>query len=331
MTEVTVVPDELSSIVGIEDMAKLSGEQKKDYYVRVCKSLGLNPLTKPLNYLQLGGRMILYALKDATDQLRRIHEISLSVISREVINGVYIVTARATMPGGRSDESTGAVFVDGLKGEMLANAYMKSETKAKRRVTLSIVGLGWLDETEVSAIPDARRVNIDTETGEIRPSPISPFGDGQRATGIPQGEESKERAEAQPQAVKLQRPYLPEMVIKGVQSRTGKGKQELAGEGKRGATVGAMETLFADKPPLERRILRHTLLNAFFGEDSSKGMTEGQCDAILAWCQETITEEEGRKTYVPDEHAIIEAQRIIEMVETSRHSPSATPEGVRDN
>jgi hypothetical protein len=39
-----------------------------------------------------------------------------------------------------------------LKGDALANALTKSETKAKRRVTLSIAGLGWLDETELETI-----------------------------------------------------------------------------------------------------------------------------------------------------------------------------------
>jgi len=35
---------------------------------------------------------------------------------------------------------------------------MKAETKAKRRVTLSIAGLGWLDETELDTIPHSRPV-----------------------------------------------------------------------------------------------------------------------------------------------------------------------------
>jgi hypothetical protein len=43
-----------------------------------------------------------------------------------------------------------------LKGDALANALMKAETKAKRRVTLSLAGLGWLDETEIASIPDVR-------------------------------------------------------------------------------------------------------------------------------------------------------------------------------
>ena len=42
-----------------------------------------------------------------------------------------------------------------LKGDALANALMKAETKAKRRVTLSIAGLGWLDETELDTIAQA--------------------------------------------------------------------------------------------------------------------------------------------------------------------------------
>jgi hypothetical protein len=56
---------------------------------------------------------------------------------------------------GRTDIARGAVNISGLKGEMLANAMMKAETKAKRRATLSICGLGLLDEVEVETIPGA--------------------------------------------------------------------------------------------------------------------------------------------------------------------------------
>jgi hypothetical protein len=48
------------------------------------------------------------------------------------------------------------VSIAGLKGDALCNALMKSETKSKRRVTLSICGLGLLDESEVGTIKDAR-------------------------------------------------------------------------------------------------------------------------------------------------------------------------------
>jgi hypothetical protein len=136
------------------DLSKLNAEQRISFYNRVCESLGLNPLTQPFAYLKLSGKEVLYAKKDATEQLRFIHGISIDPagFTREVIEGVYVVTAPASMPSGRTDVSTGAVAIDGLKGENRANAMMKAETKAKRRVTLSICGLGMLDETEVETI-----------------------------------------------------------------------------------------------------------------------------------------------------------------------------------
>jgi hypothetical protein len=79
----------------------------------------------------------------------------VKITHRETLDGVYVVTAAATDKSGRTDESTGAVNIQGLKGDALANGLMKAETKAKRRVTLSICGLGLLDETEVETIPGA--------------------------------------------------------------------------------------------------------------------------------------------------------------------------------
>jgi hypothetical protein len=139
------------------DLASLSSDERVSYYKNVCETIGLNPLTKPFDYIKLNGKLTLYARKDATDQLRNIHKVSVQITSRESIEGVYVVTARAKLPDGREDESTGAVTIGGLKGESLANAFMKAETKAKRRVTLSICGLGLLDETEVESIENAEK------------------------------------------------------------------------------------------------------------------------------------------------------------------------------
>ena len=147
------------------DLSKLSPATRVQYYNSVCESVGLNPLTKPFAYIQLNGRLTLYALKDATDQLRTARGVSIKIVSREIVDDVYVVTARATM-GSREDESTGAVALGALKGEARANALMKAETKAKRRVTLSICGLGWLDESEADSVPGARAVVVD-DRGEI--------------------------------------------------------------------------------------------------------------------------------------------------------------------
>lgn len=160
--------DIIERVVILGDLKELRPAERVDYYRKVCESVGLNPLTKPFDYISLQGRLTLYARKDATDQLRRIHHVSVSIVGRDRIEDVYVVTAHAQTPDGRADESTGAVSITNLKGDALANALMKAETKAKRRVTLSICGLGWLDETEIATIPGARPENVDTETGEIQ-------------------------------------------------------------------------------------------------------------------------------------------------------------------
>jgi hypothetical protein len=89
-----------------------------------------------------------------------LHGISIYMTNREKMGDIYIVTARAKDRTGREDESTGAVALGNLKGDALANALMKAETKAKRRVTLSVAGLGWLDETELETIPQAGRDSV---------------------------------------------------------------------------------------------------------------------------------------------------------------------------
>jgi len=146
----------IESVIAQGDLSRLTSEQRVSYYAEICNSLGLNPLTRPFEYITLNGKLVLYARKDATEQLRNLHKISVTVQSREVVSDVYVVTARATTLDGRTDESIGAVSISNLKGEGLANAFMKAETKAKRRVTLSICGLGLLDETEVETIPGAQ-------------------------------------------------------------------------------------------------------------------------------------------------------------------------------
>lgn len=152
------------------DLSKLTVPERLSYYNSICASLGLNPLTRPFEYIVLNNKLTLYARKDCTEQLRSLREISVQIMSREVVEGCYIVTARASMPtsaGVRVDESIGAVPLANVQGEARANAMMKGETKAKRRVTLSICGLGMLDESEADSIPSARIVPEDISHDEV--------------------------------------------------------------------------------------------------------------------------------------------------------------------
>ena len=147
------------------DLSKLNPAQRVTYYHKVCESMGLNPLTKPFDYIQLNGKLTLYAKKDATDQLRKIHKISITDVNIVETEKQFIVKVKGQDSEGRLDVEVGVVNKSDMRGDT-ANAQMKAVTKAKRRLTLSLCGLGWLDETEVQTIPDARPVIVD-ESGDI--------------------------------------------------------------------------------------------------------------------------------------------------------------------
>lgn len=166
------------------DLSKLQPTERMQYYRAVCDSLGLNPLTKPFEYLDLDGKLVLYTRKDATDQIASLRKVNRKVVSRELVDGVYIVTARASTPDGREDDAIGAVPLVKEGGEWKqaqsgkkyfqgngvfsplspadrANAMMKCETKAKRRATLSLCGLGFVDESELDTMGAARVISVE--------------------------------------------------------------------------------------------------------------------------------------------------------------------------
>lgn len=186
------MPSEVrQSLMITGDLKLLTPAQKMDYYVAICDRLGMDWRTRPFDFLELNGKTVLYARKDATDQLRRIFGVSLSpaVVKVDEVHKLVIVQVEASLPGGRkdggvgtaaltktvkveiesgeTDPTTGKVYtgmrpkvvgrkeVD-LTGDEYGNAILKAETKAKRRATLSICGLGFLDETEVDTIPASR-------------------------------------------------------------------------------------------------------------------------------------------------------------------------------
>ncbi len=159
--------DVMESVLIKGNLAKLTPEERANYYAAVCRSVGLNPLTQPLAYIVLNDKMTLYALRGATDQLRRIHKVSVEALTTDMRDGLYIVTCKVRDGADRTDMATAAVSLANLKGDALANQLMKCETKAKRRATLSICGLGLLDETEAETIPTAVLPPHDPETGEI--------------------------------------------------------------------------------------------------------------------------------------------------------------------
>lgn len=152
----------MESVLLAGDLSRLNSGQRVVYYQRVCASLGLNPLTKPFDYIQLNGKLLLYAKKDAADQLRRIHNVSIDDVEITETETQFIVKVKGHDGDGRADVEVGVVNKTDMRGDT-ANAQMKAVTKGKRRLTLSLCGLGWLDETEVETIPGARPVAVEWE------------------------------------------------------------------------------------------------------------------------------------------------------------------------
>lgn len=165
--------DAIERVLVAGDLSKLTPDQRLVYLRRLCDSLGLNPLTQPFEYITLKGKLTLYARKSATDQLRTLRGISIDKPEITYQDEWIIVTVSARDAAGRTDSDIGVVSRKDMGGDF-GNCVMKGVTKAKRRVTLSLCGLGMLDETEVESIPGARALPVDTTTGEIIEAGSSP-------------------------------------------------------------------------------------------------------------------------------------------------------------
>jgi hypothetical protein len=185
------------------DLELLNPDGRVKYYNDVCTSLGLNPLTKPFAYIKLNGKLQLYALKDCTEQLRKIHKVSVVKLEKDRFDDVFVVTAYVRDGSGREDAGTGAVPLGNLKGEALANALMKAETKSKRRATLSICGLGILDETELETIPEVKHFKEveDPKVVQIHTAPDKPLINRQLEASLKQEEPAPQEASSAQESV----------------------------------------------------------------------------------------------------------------------------------
>ena len=183
----------LEHVLATGDLSKLSAQQSLEYYRAVCRSVGLNPLTRPFRFMVLNGQKQLYATRDCADQLRSLHKISVELVDKKIADGLFMVTARATRPDGRRDEDMGAVPLDKQAGEFRANSILKCVTKAKRRVTLSICGLGLLDESELSSVAGARTLPddplLEQQTAEPTDKPAPSVDAGGNGDALPVGGE----------------------------------------------------------------------------------------------------------------------------------------------
>lgn len=150
------------------DLRGLQPGQRLWYYGYRARHAGLDPLSQPFNWLsnRRTGGVSLYLNKEGAAQLRKKNNVSIEIVSAQEAGDYFEVRARAAIDG-RFDEDFGGASLRGLTGDDRMNAKALAYTRAKRRVTISIVGLGILDESEVSGVPDLHRIQVDPKTGEI--------------------------------------------------------------------------------------------------------------------------------------------------------------------
>lgn len=155
MNVADLTPFEAAAFGG--DYSKMSQEQRSLMLAKVHESVGLNPFTGGFQFQTFNGKLVLYASKGVTNQLCKINKLTITATAPVLQSGLLICHATATDPSGRSDTDFGAVpFAESMSPVDRANAMMKVVTKAKRRVVLSLCGLGMLDESEFDTQQEAR-------------------------------------------------------------------------------------------------------------------------------------------------------------------------------
>jgi hypothetical protein len=152
MSLVTTANQQASAIaerlIIANDLSRLTTPERIQWYRARCNFLGLDWRLAPFDYIQLKGGLKLYLNANGADQLRKIHKISIEEMRWEFVDQLCVATVVGRTPDGRMDREIGAVLIKGLPPEEMANAPMKALTKAKRRLVISMGGLGVEDEID---------------------------------------------------------------------------------------------------------------------------------------------------------------------------------------
>lgn len=177
LEDLDVAPSVMTTLANMEaarqDSRSLTPEDRAAYVAEICRALKLNPLTRPVQFLALQGREVLYLTRGATDQLAARHGLNRETLEGpdfRVMEGVKVAfcKVKASLPTGRYEVATAT-----LKMASPADDLMKVETKAKRRATLSILGIGLLSEEEAESIPASERADARQAPPRATPAPLA--------------------------------------------------------------------------------------------------------------------------------------------------------------
>src|SRR4051812_44594734 len=87
----------LAEILATGNLAKLTNEQRVAHYLNLCRSLGLNPASRPFDWIEFydpqtkAKKLQLYLNGGGAAQLRRLHQISCWFTRRDNEDGMRVV------------------------------------------------------------------------------------------------------------------------------------------------------------------------------------------------------------------------------------------------
>jgi hypothetical protein len=188
------------------DLAGLEPAHQDQILVKMCAHYGLDPVLRPFIMVALNGKTVWYPTKAATDQLANKLSLNreLGDVKVDLTLGIASQTCTITDKNGRResasahtaitefvrDQKTGQVVTKQLAGELLANALMRLETKAKRRATLSWFGL-------------VEPNNADGDSGIAVAEQMAAVSEIAKAAQLPQSEQAPEISTTDPQPALL--------------------------------------------------------------------------------------------------------------------------------
>lgn len=168
------------------DLSALTVEERQEYYIYMCKMFELDPATKPFDYLILDGKLMLYATRNCTDQLRKIHNISTTSVTINFVGNMVYAIACIQDKQGRQEFAVGAEVLEANDRLNVSDKIMMAETKAKRRATISMFALGMLDESEVATIKNAQRYVANEQIANDNIDMLERQSNIEKLKGLPQ-------------------------------------------------------------------------------------------------------------------------------------------------
>lgn len=157
------------------DLSCLTMEEKLIFILNRCKDLKLDPRSQPIMIIKskekVGNSFVEketpYISKSGGEQLAKVHQVSVLDTEEKILDDVFIVKAKVSLPNGRISQAIGVTPLfteyDGkvtkITGAKKCNAMMVADTKARRRAVLSICGTGMIDESEIDTMNVVAKIN----------------------------------------------------------------------------------------------------------------------------------------------------------------------------